>query len=175
MTSDLKITTSDEPTMRTVLTATPTEQSFGQAAIDQELASLEEKKTWKIDEAPGLQPLPTHAILKMKWNADGSVDRLKARVVAAGNHQVYGRDYMETYAQVVASSLVRMFLHIGLCPQMFVAQVDVKSAFLNGYLGEMSGLYHLPAYKLNTKMLQVAQGNVWFEAGSLCSAYETNK
>ena len=107
-----------------------------QAAIDAEMASLVEKNTWIQDDSPSAQPLPTHVILKIKRDADGNVDRFKARVVAGGNFQTYGKDYMETYAPVAPFCLVRLFLYLTLCLQMSIAQVDIKTAFLNGDLKE---------------------------------------
>lgn len=74
--------------------------------------------------------------MKIKRNADGSVERLKARVVAGGNFQVYEQDYMETYATVVSFTLVRVFLYITVLFQLHVVHVDVKTAFLNGILEE---------------------------------------
>jgi hypothetical protein len=35
---------------------------------------------------------PDHVIFKVKRNADGSVERFKARIVAGGNHQQFGQD-----------------------------------------------------------------------------------
>lgn len=136
-TSDqIEVTTSDEPTLTEALSASPTEKSLWEAAIQDELHSLDAKGTWIVDDSPASQPLPTHVVLKVKRNADGSVDRFKARVVAGGNRQTFGQDYMETYAPVVSFSVVRLFLYLTLCMQMYVAQVDVKTAFLNGELKE---------------------------------------
>ncbi len=72
------------------MSATPEERDMWQSAIDEELASLESKNTWEIDDSPGAQPLPTHVVLKVKRKSDGTVDRFKARVVAGGNFQTYG-------------------------------------------------------------------------------------
>lgn len=60
------------------------------------------------------------------------MERFKARVVAGGNFQGYGEEYLETYAAVVYFSLVQMFLYLFLSLKMDVAQLDVKTAFLNG-------------------------------------------
>ena len=75
-------------------------------------------------------------LLKVKRKAGGDVERFKARVVAGGNFQKYGEDYLETYAPVVPFSVVRMFLYLTLTLHMCIAQLDVKTAFLNGELAE---------------------------------------
>ena len=132
----IEVTTSDEPTLREAMNATPSECDLWKQAIDDEFKSLKSKCTWTRDDSPGAQPLPTHIVLKVKRNSDGTVDRFKARIVAGGNFQTYGTDYMETYAPVVSFSLVRTFLYIAIMLQLYVAQLDVKTAFLNGDLDE---------------------------------------
>eukprot|EP00171_Calliarthron_tuberculosum_P003754 IDg3754t1 len=118
------------------MAATPEECSLWQSAIDDEFGSLNSKSTWQRDDNPGAQPLPTHVILKVKRKSDGSVERFKARVVAGGNFQTYGENYMGTYAPVVSFTLVRIFLYLVVCSNMYVAQLDVKTAFLNGDLAD---------------------------------------
>ena len=132
----VKVTTGDDPTLREALSSTPEERDLWKAAIDEELQSLESNNTWYPDDSPEAQPLPTHAILKIKRKADGSVERFKARVVAGGNHQTYGENYKETYAPVVSFTMVRIFLYLALCLRMCVGQLDVKSESLKGELNE---------------------------------------
>ena len=134
--NQVTITTSDEPTLTEALNATPEERELWEAAIEEEMRSLDANDTWTPDPSPESQPLPTHAVLKIKRKADGSVERFKARVVAGGNHQVYGENYKETYAPVVSFTMVRLFLYLTLCLGMCIGQVDVKTAFLNGELSE---------------------------------------
>ena len=136
LSNTVNLTTGDEPTLREAMSATPEERDLWQSAIDDEFESLESKNTWIPDDSPNAQPLPTFPILRVKRNSDGSVERFKARVVAGGNFQTYGENYKETYAPVVSFSLVRIFLYLVLCLNMFVAQLDVKTAFLNGDLTE---------------------------------------
>ena len=130
------VTTSDEPTLTEALNATPEERELWKLAIDDEFQSLESKHTWFPDDAPTSQPLPTHVVLKVKRRPDGNIERFKARIVAGGNYQVYGENYKETYAPVVSFPLVRIFLYFVVCLKMFVTQLDVKTAFLNGELKE---------------------------------------
>lgn len=89
---ETQLTTSDDPTLREAMSATPEERNLWQSAIDADFASLESKQTWKTDDSPGSQPLPTHVVLKIKRQSNGSIDRFKARVVAGGNFQTYGED-----------------------------------------------------------------------------------
>jgi hypothetical protein len=81
-------------------------------------------------------PLPTHIVLKIKRHPDGVAGRFKARIVAGGDHQVYGYDHTANDAPVVDFALLRVVLCIALSLQMNMAQVDVKTAFPNGNLKE---------------------------------------
>lgn len=130
------VTTSDDPMLREALSATPEERDMWESAINEEFQYLDSKHTWTPDDNPAAQPLPTHVMLKVKRKSDGNVERFKARVVAGGNLQTYGENYKETYAPVVSFALVRIFLYLVLCKHMQVAQLDVKTAFLNGDLSE---------------------------------------
>ena len=130
------VTTADDPTLKEAMNATPEERGIWLNAIDEEFRSIVDNETWEPDDAPKETPLPTHVVLNVKRNAHGGVDRFKARLVAGGNHQTYGLNYLETYAPVVEFSAVRLFLYLVLYLGLFVGQVDVKSAFLNGSLAE---------------------------------------
>lgn len=87
------------------------------AAINDEFKSLENKKTWLLDEHPESQPLLTHLVLKVKRISDRSVERFKARVVAGENHLVYGENYVEVHTPVVSITIVLVFSTLQ-CPQI---------------------------------------------------------
>jgi Reverse transcriptase (RNA-dependent DNA polymerase) len=120
------VTTSDEPTLREAMKVSPQEQGLWPQAIEEEFDALDCKGTWVPDLKPHKQALPTHVILKVKRNADVSVERYKARIVAGGNHQQFGQDYFETYAPVVDFSIVRVFLCIAVCSNIRMAQVSSR-------------------------------------------------
>lgn len=135
------------------------------------MASPKEKKTWKLDESPPSQPLPEHVICRIKRDANASVHRFKALVLVGGNHQIYEKDYMERYATQVPFRLVRLFLCIISCMQMYLRQVTEKRAFLHRELERdvwvMSplGIYvlrqrYLTLEKKETKIQRREPGNV---------------
>lgn len=99
---------------------------------DEEFESLKTKESRKPDYSPTDHTLPMGVARKGKLTSDGTVEHLKARISAGGNYSDYGDDYFKTYAPVVSCSLVRISLFRVLCPNMFFAQLDVKTAFLNG-------------------------------------------
>ena len=62
--------------------------------------------------------------------------RNKARLVAQGYTQVEGLDLDETFASVARLESIRLLLRVSCILKFKLFQMDVKSAFLNGYLNE---------------------------------------
>jgi hypothetical protein len=106
------------------------------SAIQEELNSLEQMGTWDVvdrREVPrDAKIMPSKFVLKVKRQADGTIDRFKARLVASGNLQQAGVDYDTTFAPVVDFTVVRMMLAIAAKKGFKVHQMDVKTAFFNG-------------------------------------------
>ena len=84
----------------------------------------------------GKKELGSRWIYKIKYHANGSVERLKARLVVFGNHKVEGIDYSETFDPVAKMSTVRTFLAIIAIRGWILHQMDVHNAFLHGDLTE---------------------------------------
>ena len=62
--------------------------------------------------------------------------RNKARLVAQGYSQIEGIDFEETFAPVARLESIRLLLSISCVHKFKLHQMDVKSAFLNGFLQE---------------------------------------
>ena len=60
----------------------------------------------------------------------------KARLVAKGYRQVQGVDYDETFSPVAKLKSVRIMLAIAAFYDYEIWQMDVKTAFINGFLKE---------------------------------------
>ena len=106
-------------------------------AMDSEYQSLIDNKTWTLTPLPiGRKSIGCKWIFKIKYNADGSVERYKARVVAKGYAQKEGIDYNETFAPVAKMTSIRTLLALAAIEDLEVHQMDVKTAFLNGDLEE---------------------------------------
>jgi len=69
-------------------------------------------------------------------NSDGSVNKYKARLVVKGYAQMFGVDFFETFTPVARMDTIRMLLALAAQKGWTLHQMDVKSAFLNGYLEE---------------------------------------
>ena len=74
--------------------------------------------------------------LQKKTDAAGNVTVYKARLVAKGFRQVQGVDYDETFSPVAMLKSVRIMLAIAAFYDYEIWQMDVKTAFLNGFLEE---------------------------------------
>src|SRR6266516_287421 len=89
------------------------------------IGSMYENKVWTLVDLPDdQQAIENKWIFKKKADTDGNVTVYKARLVAKGFRQVQGIDYNETFSPVAMLKSVRIW------------QMDVKIAFLNGYLKE---------------------------------------
>jgi len=75
-------------------------------------------------------------LFKHKFNADGSLERYKARWVLRGFSQRPGIDFDETFSPVVKPATVRTVLSLALSQHWPIHQLDVKNAFLHGKLTE---------------------------------------
>ena len=64
------------------------------AAMRTEIDSLHDNSVWKLVQLPeGQKPVGSKWVFKVKTNADGSIKRCKARLVAQGYSQKEGLDY----------------------------------------------------------------------------------
>ncbi|GJW13780.1 ribonuclease H-like domain-containing protein [Tanacetum coccineum] len=80
-------------------------------------------------------------LFRHKYNADGSLSRYKARLVANGSSQQLGIDCDETFSLVVKSATIRTVFSLALTRHWLVHQLDVKNAFFNGDLSETFYMY----------------------------------
>nr|GEV99100.1 retrotransposon protein, putative, Ty1-copia subclass [Tanacetum cinerariifolium] len=80
--------------------------------------------------------------LKKKTYMDGNVHTYKARLVAKGFTQTYGVDYEETFSPVADIRAIRILIAIVAFYDHEIWQMDVKTAFLNGYLDEVGSIMY---------------------------------
>lgn len=104
-------------------------------AINEEMTALENMNTWKIVSLPeGKRVVGCKWVFSIKYNADGSINRYKARLVVKGYTQSYGVDYKETFSPVAKLNTVRVLLSLAANLNWPLHQFDVKNPFLHGYL-----------------------------------------
>ena len=96
-----------------------------------------ENKTWELVALPsGKNVVGSKWVFKVKRNADGSIEKFKARLVAQGYSQAAGVDFQEVFSPVIRNTSMRSLLALANSLDWEVHQMDVKSAFLQGDLNE---------------------------------------
>lgn len=106
-------------------------------AMKEELYMIEKNKTWKLVDRPqDRKVIGVKWVFKTKLNADGSINKHKARLVVKGYAQIFGVDYLDTFAPVARLDTIRLLLVVAAQKGWKVYQLDVKSTFLNGFLHE---------------------------------------
>lgn len=143
--------------------------------MDMEINSIEKNQTWKLtDQLPtGAKSIGVKWIYKTKLNELGEVDKHKARLVAKGYSQQLGVDFTEVFAPVARMDTIRMIVALAVQRSWKIYQLDVKSAFLHGELGEdiyveqpkgyeKKGSEHM-VYKLHKALYGLKQApRAWF-------------
>ncbi|KAK2366240.1 putative mitochondrial protein [Trifolium repens] len=113
-----------------------TDASKWELAMKDEMKSLISNQTWELVELPmGKKALHNKWVYRVKEDHDG-FKRYKARLVVKGFQQKEGVDYTEIFAPVVKLNTIRSVLSIVASGELYLEQLDVKTAFLHGDLNE---------------------------------------
>jgi hypothetical protein len=129
--SDLK-----EPTTVTEVLSDPDKENWLEA-MNKEMDSLNANNVWDLVPLPeGRKAVGSKWVFKRKLNADGKIERYKARLVAQGFSQKFGIDYDETFCPVVRHESVRAVIALAVQHGLKLHQMDIITAFLNGELKE---------------------------------------
>nr|GEV16693.1 hypothetical protein [Tanacetum cinerariifolium] len=106
-------------------------------AIQKELLQFKLLNVWILVDLPlGKRAIGTKWVYRNKKDQRGIVVRNKARLVTQGHRQEEGIDYNEVFALVARIETIRLFLAYASFMYFTVYQMDVKSAFLYGYIKE---------------------------------------
>src|SRR3954468_7596657 len=102
---------------------------------------------WDLVPRPkGLNIIGTKWVFRNKLNEKGEVIRNKARLVAQGYSQQEGIVYTEIFAPVARLESIRLLISFSFQNNITLYQMDVKSAFLNGYIDEEVYVHQPPSF-----------------------------
>lgn len=106
-------------------------------AMQDELNQFMRNNVWKlVPRENSQQVICTKWVFRNKMDDSREFIKNKARLVAKGYCQEEGIDDDETYAPVTRLEAIRILLVIALIMKFKLYQMDVKKAFLNGYIKE---------------------------------------
>ena len=126
----------DEPTKYEEAMMSPDSDTWPEA-MKSEIESMYENKVWTLVDLPDdQQAIENKWMLKKKTDTDGNVTVYKDRLVAKDFRQVQAVDYDETFSPIVMLKSVRIMLAISAFYDYEIWQMDVQTAFLNGFLKE---------------------------------------
>nr|GEV71493.1 retrotransposon protein, putative, Ty1-copia subclass [Tanacetum cinerariifolium] len=106
-------------------------------AMNVKMQSMKDNEVWVLVELP-----PNGKTVGSKWHfkkktdMDGNVHIYKARLMANEFTQTLRIDYEETFSLVADIRAIRILIAIAAYYDYEIWQIDVKTAFLNGYLNE---------------------------------------
>jgi hypothetical protein len=116
-------------------------------------AMHEESNNFTRNQVSTLEKPPQDArIIGTKWvfrnkqDDQGVIVRNKARLVAKGFSQVEGLDFGETFAPVAQLEAICILLAYASFYDIKLYQMDVKSAFLNGFINELVYVEQPPGF-----------------------------
>ncbi|GJS45417.1 retrovirus-related pol polyprotein from transposon TNT 1-94 [Tanacetum coccineum] len=106
-------------------------------SMQEELNQFIANDVWELVPQPrNMTIIGTKWVFRNKLDENGIVSQNKARLVAQGYNQQEGIDYDETYAPVARLESIRILLAYDCALDFKLFRMDVKSAFLNGFINE---------------------------------------
>jgi hypothetical protein len=116
--------------------------------MHEELNNFTCNEVWTLEERPqDARVIRTKWVFRNKQDDQGIVVRNKARLVGKGISQVEGLDFGETFALVSRLEAICILLAYASHHKMKLYQMDVKSAFLNGFINELVYVDQPPGFE----------------------------
>jgi hypothetical protein len=104
-------------------------------AIAKEIHGLCALGTFVVEPLPdGRQPISTKLVLKVKYKADGTYDKDKARLVAQGFLARAGMDFFSTFSPMAQLTGVRALFAVGTHLNTMILHSDVPQAFIQSMM-----------------------------------------
>jgi hypothetical protein len=105
--------------------------------MHEELENFERNQVWELVEPPpNCKPIGTKWVWENKEGENGEVVRNKSRLVTQVYRHKEGIDFEETFAPVARLEAIMILLAFSVAKGFRLYQMNIKSAFLNGFLEE---------------------------------------
>ena len=115
----------------------PVWEELWQEAIQAELNALQANETWEEIVPPkGVNIVTSKWVFKLKLHFNGSLDKLKARLMARGFSQVYSVDFEGTFASTFQFDTLCLFLAIIALKDLECHMININNAFTELILKE---------------------------------------
>lgn len=125
--------------------------------MQEEMQSLHENSTYKLVDLPKGKRALKKWVYKFKTEENNSRPIYKARLVVKGFGQKKGIDFEEIFSPVVKMSFIRVALGLVESLNLYVEQLDVKTAFLHGDIEEEIYMEQPEGFKVKGKENLVCQ------------------
>lgn len=95
------------------------------------------KNVWELVSRPnGKHIIGTKWVFMYKLDKNGIIVQNKEKSVARGYNQEKGLEFDETFVPVARLEAIQLWLAYAFSLNFQLYQIDVKGAFLNGYINE---------------------------------------
>ncbi|KAL9253357.1 Retrovirus-related Pol polyprotein from transposon RE1-like protein [Drosera capensis] len=112
------------------------------------MQALLKNATWDVVPIPaGQSCVSCRWIYTVKHNPNGSVERLKARLMTRGFTQQYDIDYEETFSPIAKLNILRVLISLVAHRSWPLYQLDIKNTFLYCDLAETVYMFQPPGYE----------------------------
>ncbi|XP_033508504.1 uncharacterized mitochondrial protein AtMg00820-like [Nicotiana tomentosiformis] len=116
--------------------------------MQEELNQFERSKVWHLVQRPKSRTvIGTRWVFRNKLDEQGNISRNKARLVVQRYNHEQGIDYDEIFAPIARMEVIRMLISFAIYMGFTLYQMDVKSAFSNGYLKKKVFVKQFPGFE----------------------------
>jgi len=116
--------------------------------------ALLKQKTWDlVSLPPGRKMISCKWVFRVKENANDSINKYKACLIAKGFHLIHGFDFHETFSSVIELVTIRVILTVVVSHRWKLFHLDVNNAFLNRILDEIVYMQQPPGFEASDKSL----------------------